>query len=167
MTARARSMTAASTDVTRRPFRPASTCQITDCRRCPIMSLSVRRGVALRRRARSMGKAMASRAILLAGGALVLAALSAGAASASAGGTNASVSGTFTAVDFPGATTTIAAGINKSREIVGTYIDSTGKIHGFTDRRGAFTTIDVPGALFTDALGVNDKGLIVGMYADG
>ena len=39
--------------------------------------------------------------------------------------------GVFTTIDFPGATVTQARGINPGGDIVGWYIDSSGKTHGF------------------------------------
>jgi uncharacterized membrane protein len=37
----------------------------------------------------------------------------------------------FTSVDFPGATTTSAIGINNRGDVVGSYVDSAGKTHAF------------------------------------
>jgi uncharacterized membrane protein len=39
--------------------------------------------------------------------------------------------GEFTAIDFPGATWTAAFGINRRRDIVGSYLDTGGNVHGF------------------------------------
>lgn len=39
--------------------------------------------------------------------------------------------GTYTTIDFPGATVTIAAGVNSSVEVVGGFFASSGGIHGF------------------------------------
>ena len=69
---------------------------------------------------------------------------------------------TFTTIDVPGATGTVALGINNRGQIVG-EIGS----HGFLLDRGTFTTIDVPGATFTGAFGINDRGQIVGDYQAG
>jgi uncharacterized membrane protein len=65
---------------------------------------------------------------------------------------------------MPGATNTWADGVHGHGLIVGYYVDSTGTIHGFMDRRGTFTTIDVPGAASTQAIGVSDHGQIVGTF---
>lgn len=104
------------------------------------------------------------RALVLAAGAVVLAAGPASAVGASA-------SGTFTTINVPGATATRAVGINKSGEIAGSYLDSAGAVHGFTDIGGTVTTIDVPGAsgmgTFAYGVGVSDKGQIVGLYFNG
>lgn len=63
---------------------------------------------------------------------------------------------TFTTFDVPGATDTIASGINDGGQIVGwgTY--------GFLKDGATFTRIDVPGATSALALGINDAGQIVG-----
>jgi len=42
----------------------------------------------------------------------------------------------FVSVDFPGATTTSAFGINAQGDIVGNYVDAGGKIHAFLLNRG-------------------------------
>src|SRR5689334_16397319 len=53
--------------------------------------------------------------------------------------------GTFRTLDIPGASSTIAAGINNTGQIVGWFDDSKGQ-HGFLHVGGTFSTIDVPGA---------------------
>lgn len=73
---------------------------------------------------------------------------------------------TFSSIDFPGATLTIAYGINKASDIVGTYNDASGVTHGFLLSAGTFTTIDYPGATLSVAAGINDAGLIVGQIND-
>jgi len=75
----------------------------------------------------------------------------------------------FTTIDIPGASSTLADGINPQGDIVGTYArnDLTG-FHGYLLSKGAFTTIDVPGAIgFTQAHGINPRGDILGEYGDG
>src|SRR5690348_2575399 len=71
---------------------------------------------------------------------------------------------TFIAFDYPGATSTRASGINADGAVVGGYVDSGGKQHGFLLMSGRFTTIDYPGAVATAALGINSHGDIVGQY---
>src|SRR5262245_16614819 len=69
----------------------------------------------------------------------------------------------FTPIDVPGATSTVAQGINDSGQIVGQFFDALGS-HGFLDSGGSFTTIDVPGAIRpfgTNAFGINGSGQIV------
>ena len=53
---------------------------------------------------------------------------------------------TFSSIDYPGATLTIAYGVNRSGEIVGTYNDVSNVTHGFLLSGGTFTTVDYPGA---------------------
>ncbi|PYR32400.1 MAG: hypothetical protein DMF92_02240 [Acidobacteria bacterium] len=83
-----------------------------------------------------------------------------------------------TAIDYPGATSTVARGINDSGQIVGTYSCSaactrpdTGEVsaaggHGFLLDNGVYTRIDVPaaGASATTARGISVQGTIVGHY---
>ncbi len=78
---------------------------------------------------------------------------------------------TFASVDVPGATNTIATGINARGTIVGIYYDSAGNEHGFLLKNGNFSTVDVPGSLVgvsgtlqTEANGINAVGAIVGDY---
>ena len=73
---------------------------------------------------------------------------------------------TFTSFDFPGATSTSASGINANRAVVGWYVDSAGKTHGFLIKDGNFTSIDYPGAVYTQAWGINSQGDIVGCRVD-
>jgi uncharacterized membrane protein len=74
----------------------------------------------------------------------------------------------YVAINFPGAFSTQANGINNGGEIVGTYMPSacTGSCvtHGFKFVNKKFTRIDIPGATSTTAEGVNDFGDIVGTF---
>ena len=74
----------------------------------------------------------------------------------------------FVKIDVPGATFTIANGINARGDIVGPYRDADGIGHGYLLHKGAFTTIDFPGASFTGARAINARGDIVGriQFAD-
>jgi hypothetical protein len=67
-------------------------------------------------------------------------------------------------IDYPGATSTLAMGINYWGSIVGEYTDSSGTQHGFELKNSKFTTIDYPGAARTQAVSISDKGVIVGAY---
>jgi hypothetical protein len=102
-------------------------------------------------------------------GALTLAAPS-GAASADDGRDQASVGyvlerGRARIVAFPGATSTVTAGINDRGVIVGKYKDADGRDHGFLRNRwGRYVRIDVHGAGGTEAYKVNDRGQVVGSY---
>jgi probable HAF family extracellular repeat protein len=78
---------------------------------------------------------------------------------------------TFAAVDVPGATGTLATGINANGHVVGIYYDSAGNSHGFLLKRNQFFTVDVPGSLVgvsgtlqTEVNGINNAGDIVGDY---
>ena len=73
--------------------------------------------------------------------------------------------GTFIAIDFPGATGTVAAGINTAGDIVGQWSDATAS-HGFLLQAGVFTPINFPLATSTTAFGINDTGEIAGYYTD-
>jgi len=72
----------------------------------------------------------------------------------------------FTSFDVPGATSTTAWGINADGAVVGAYVDSAGKQHGFLLSAGDFTTIDYPGALSTSARAINAQGDIAGNHVD-
>jgi len=74
---------------------------------------------------------------------------------------------TFTQLDVPGATRTVATGINDAGQIVGLFIISSTVEHGFLCTGGGFTQLDVPGATFTSASGINDAGQIVGSFGIG
>lgn len=68
-------------------------------------------------------------------------------------------------IDVPGATHTLASGINNRGHVVGHYYAGW-TIHGFVFRPSGYVTIDVPGAGYTVAAGINDQGTIVGSYLD-
>jgi len=70
----------------------------------------------------------------------------------------------YMTLNIPGSLNSLAAGINTSDEIVGTYFD--GQVHGFLYDGKNLVTIDVPGATETEAQAINDAGLIVGVYYD-
>lgn len=71
---------------------------------------------------------------------------------------------TFTLLDVPGATDTLALGLNDRRQIVGDFSDTSG--HGFVYTGGTFTPLNAPGAGQTDAFGINQAGRIVGRSID-
>lgn len=70
----------------------------------------------------------------------------------------------FTTIDVPGAVITNAQGINHQGDVVGSFTDAAGLIHGFLRSGGQYRTIDVPNARVTFARGINDAGDIVGTY---
>jgi len=80
--------------------------------------------------------------------------------------------GTFFTVDYPGALSTAALGINDSSQIVGVFCTKTTGCsplvsqgdHCFSLVHGVFTQIDYPGAIATACNAVNNKGDIVGIY---
>lgn len=79
------------------------------------------------------------------------------------------LNGVFTPINVPGSTGTVPTGINNAGQIVGSYWDVQGKMHGFLDTDGVFTTIDTPYASEVSAplgntqlFGINDTGDIVG-----
>jgi hypothetical protein len=78
--------------------------------------------------------------------------------------------GQFTDLAVPGASTTMALGVNNFDEVVGVYTQSgTTELHGFTwTPRHGFTTVDDPNGVGTTTInGVNDFGQLVGFYVDG
>jgi len=74
---------------------------------------------------------------------------------------------TYTTLDVPGATDTIAFGID-GNNIVGRYTDSGGSFHGFLFDGTTFLTLDDPSAVTGPGLGTIAQGIrgntIVGMY---
>ncbi len=77
---------------------------------------------------------------------------------------------TLTSIEFPGSTFTQAFGLNNEGQVVGTYIDAAGVMHGFVydASTGTFQTVDDPLGIGTTTInGINDKGQIVGFYVDG
>jgi len=53
---------------------------------------------------------------------------------------------TLTSLEFPGSSFTQAFGLNNDGQVVGTYIDSSGVMHGFVYdvNTGTFETVDDP-----------------------
>ncbi len=79
--------------------------------------------------------------------------------------------GQFIDLAAPGASSTMALGVNDHDEVVGTYTVGSGSsavMHGFTwTPRGGFHTVDDPQGLGTTTInGVNDAGQVVGFYVD-
>src|SRR5262249_16984001 len=72
----------------------------------------------------------------------------------------------FSSFDYPGATATAPYAINANGDVVGFYVDSAGKQHGFLLSGGSFTSIDYAGAIATSGMGINDQGDIVGTHVD-
>src|SRR4029450_3888044 len=74
--------------------------------------------------------------------------------------------GDFTTFNFPGASFTVARGINPQGDIVGSYFIGSGNFHGFLLSQGVFTSIDYPQSIATFLSGINAAGDIVGKYSD-
>jgi hypothetical protein len=77
----------------------------------------------------------------------------------------------FIDLAYPGASSTMALGVNNRDEVVGTYTDGSGSsatMHGFTWTPWAgFTSVDNPHGVGTTTInGVNDRGQLVGFYVD-
>lgn len=69
--------------------------------------------------------------------------------------------GTYQTINYPGAQSTNALGINSAGEVVGCY-DGGGYLYS----NGIYTTINYPGAQSTCWWGINDVGQIVGLKSD-
>jgi probable HAF family extracellular repeat protein len=79
----------------------------------------------------------------------------------------------FASIDVPNSMATWASGIGPAGQIVGGYMDASGREHGYLYEDGTFTTIDVPGSLVglpalttleTEVNGINPRGDMVGDY---
>jgi Cu/Zn superoxide dismutase len=80
--------------------------------------------------------------------------------------------GEFIDLSVPGASSTMALGVNDDDEVAGTYTVGSGSgaaVHGFTwTLGGGFQSIDDPHGIGTTTInGVNDAGDLVGFYVDG
>jgi hypothetical protein len=81
------------------------------------------------------------------------------------------VGGKFIDLAAPGASSTMALGVNDHDEVVGTYTVGSGSsaaMHGFTwTPKGGFAALDDPHGMGTTTInGVNDAGDLVGFYVD-
>src|SRR5271165_1982705 len=79
--------------------------------------------------------------------------------------------GQFISLSAPGASATMALGVNNFDEVVGTYTVGSGTsavMHGFTwTPQHGFTTVDDRHGIGTTTInGVNDHGQLVGFYVD-
>jgi hypothetical protein len=54
--------------------------------------------------------------------------------------------------------------INDFGAAIGTYVDTSGQVHGFVAHGAQMTKVDFPGALNTDPTHINDRGEILGTY---
>ncbi len=72
---------------------------------------------------------------------------------------------TSTPLMAPGATNTVAIGINNANFVVGTYVGG-GVNHGFLLSGSSYLPFDAPGAAATIFEGINDLGQIAGFYQE-
>ncbi|MBZ5563272.1 MAG: hypothetical protein LAP13_12740 [Acidobacteriia bacterium] len=72
----------------------------------------------------------------------------------------------FMTIDYPGAMSTSARGINDACDIAGSYTDAGGVMHAFLLKEGKFSSSDFPGAKATAATAINNAGEMVGYYTD-
>jgi probable HAF family extracellular repeat protein len=74
----------------------------------------------------------------------------------------------FTAIQLGAGTNTQALGINEDGQVVGSFVDAMGAMHGFVWSHGRARQIDDPhhGPDGTLVNGLNDRGQIVGFYVD-
>ena len=77
----------------------------------------------------------------------------------------------FDTMDYPGATATMAWGINDGGKVAGSYHSPPQngiiQIHGYVrSSSGSFTTIDYPGVNAGGLTSVNNKGQVAGFYDD-
>ena len=71
----------------------------------------------------------------------------------------------FVSFDYPGATNTSAKSISPSGGILGQYVGTDGKPHGFLLSGGTFTAVpEVPSAVRSDPNRLNARGTVVGTY---
>jgi probable HAF family extracellular repeat protein len=75
--------------------------------------------------------------------------------------------GVFHELSFGGRTNTQALGVNASGVVVGSFLDASGKMHGFMWTSTGMHQIDSPwGSGGTLINGLNDKGVLVGFFID-
>ena len=72
--------------------------------------------------------------------------------------------GKLTTIDPPGSVLSRAFGINSRGDIVGLYITSDGRTHGFMRSNSGWLTLDAPASIRTNAIAINPQGQIVGRY---
>jgi probable HAF family extracellular repeat protein len=71
----------------------------------------------------------------------------------------------FTTLDYPGAASTQAWGINPSGDVVGYYVNPDKSSHGFLLSAGEYKAINYPGAALTLVNGINAAGELIGEFA--
>lgn len=79
------------------------------------------------------------------------------------------VAGTFTDIPIPGATQTVAYGVNDAGDLSGYFVDSSNVAHGFLLKGGiggTLTQLDVPGATQTFGISVNASDTVAVQWTD-
>jgi uncharacterized membrane protein len=71
--------------------------------------------------------------------------------------------GEWEEIDYPGAATTYALGINDHGDVVGFYFEANGASHAFVKTARGYFAVDFPTS-WTQAYGINDLGQIVGRF---
>jgi hypothetical protein len=74
--------------------------------------------------------------------------------------------GTLTQINYPGASSTQAFGVNDWEMVIGIYTDAQNNAHAFLLRGGRYLNVDLPGgpSTTTTPLSINDLGEIAGEY---
>jgi hypothetical protein len=72
----------------------------------------------------------------------------------------------FVSFGYPSASATMANGVNDSSEVVGSFTDSSGLVHGFTYKSQKFASMDYPDGVSTVANAINNSAEVVGYYED-
>lgn len=73
----------------------------------------------------------------------------------------------FTALSFGGRTNTQALGVNNSDQVVGSFVDGAGAMHGFVWHDGNLTRVDAPKATAGTVInGINNHNQLVGFFVD-
>jgi uncharacterized membrane protein len=69
--------------------------------------------------------------------------------------------GAYSKIDYPGAVSTEARGINNAGDLTGTYSDAAGRSFGFVLKGGTYHQIHVPNSSLTDVYQVQDNGVVM------
>jgi hypothetical protein len=72
----------------------------------------------------------------------------------------------FVKVEYPGALYTDTTGINNAGHVVGTYLDTQSRVHGYVFDGVNYTTVDFPGSINNFVFGIGPAGEILGTHAD-
>lgn len=72
----------------------------------------------------------------------------------------------YSMIGYPGATQTYAQWIRSAGTVGGSYVDSTGAKHGFTQIGGTYASYSYPNATATSIVGLTAHGVLVGEWTD-